>query len=159
MNSSDGTRPEDRLSPGDCLDEESSAAKYVEGMCPTCFKFDTTVPSHLVEGQETVIITQQHLKHQDPDHQLCTPTSTLFTRGLIYRSLPDKTATHVLLPHAMDEILQWLTEISILQQQIVEHLATCQGETEQELTAFSEHPPPVGPLRTSHPVAEVDSPR
>ncbi len=33
----------------------------------------------------------------------------------------------------MDEILQRLTEVSIRQQQIVEHLATRQGETEQGL--------------------------
>ncbi len=38
-----------------------------------------------------------------------------------------------LLPHNMDEILQRLTEVSICQQQIVEHLATRQGETEQGL--------------------------
>ncbi len=36
----------------------------------------------------------------------------------------------------MDEILQWLTEVSIRQQQIVEHLATRQGETEQGLAAL-----------------------
>ncbi len=38
-----------------------------------------------------------------------------------------------LLPHTMDEILQRLTEVSIRQQQIVEHLTTRQGETEQGL--------------------------
>ncbi len=36
----------------------------------------------------------------------------------------------------MDEILQRLTEVSIRQQQIVEHLATRQGETEQGLAAL-----------------------
>ncbi len=36
----------------------------------------------------------------------------------------------------MDEILQQLTEVSIRQQQFVEHLATRQGETEQGLAAL-----------------------
>ncbi len=36
----------------------------------------------------------------------------------------------------MDELLKHLTEISIRQQQIVEHLATRQGQTEQELAAL-----------------------
>ncbi|KAL1269020.1 hypothetical protein QQF64_031309 [Cirrhinus molitorella] len=44
-------------------------------------------------GQTNIIEQEsQHLKHQDPDHQLCTPTSTLFTQGSIYHSLPAKTA-------------------------------------------------------------------
>ncbi len=36
----------------------------------------------------------------------------------------------------MDELLKHLTEVSIRQQQIVEHLATRQGQTEQELAAL-----------------------
>lgn len=36
----------------------------------------------------------------------------------------------------MEEILKWLTEGSIRHQQIVEHLATRQGESEQELAAL-----------------------
>ncbi|KAL1260698.1 hypothetical protein QQF64_008525 [Cirrhinus molitorella] len=41
-----------------------------------------------------------------------------------------------LLSPTMDEILQRLTEVSIRQQQIAEHLATRQGETEQEIAAI-----------------------
>ncbi len=37
----------------------------------------------------------------------------------------------------MDEILQRLTEVSIRQQQITEHLAAWQGQTEQELDELS----------------------
>ncbi len=37
---------------------------------------------------------------------------------------------------AMDELLKHLTEISIRQQQIVEHMATRQGETEREVAAL-----------------------
>ncbi len=36
----------------------------------------------------------------------------------------------------MEELLKHLTEVSIRQQQIVEHLATRQGQTEQELAAL-----------------------
>ncbi|KAL0160840.1 hypothetical protein M9458_044565, partial [Cirrhinus mrigala] len=36
----------------------------------------------------------------------------------------------------MEQLLQRLTEVSIRQQQIVEHLATWQGETEQEVAAL-----------------------
>ncbi len=36
----------------------------------------------------------------------------------------------------MDELLQRLAEVSIRQQQIVEHLATRQGETEREMAAL-----------------------
>lgn len=35
----------------------------------------------------------------------------------------------------MDEILQRLTEVSIRQEQMMEHLAARQGQTEQELDA------------------------
>ncbi|XP_016336376.1 uncharacterized protein LOC107684595 [Sinocyclocheilus anshuiensis] len=45
-------------------------------------------------------------------------------------------------PHSMDEILQRLAEVSIRQQQIVEHLATRQGETEQELATRQRVPVP-----------------
>ncbi len=42
-----------------------------------------------------------------------------------------------LLPFSdMEELLKHLTEVSIRQQQIVEHLATRQGRTEQELAAL-----------------------
>ncbi len=36
-------------------------------------------------------------------------------------------------PQGMEELLRQLTEVSLRQQQIVEHLATCQGQVEQEL--------------------------
>ncbi len=44
---------------------------------------------------------------------------------------------YALLPFSnMEELLKHLTEVSIRQQQIVEHLATRQGQTEQELAAL-----------------------
>ncbi|KAL0165653.1 hypothetical protein M9458_037497, partial [Cirrhinus mrigala] len=43
----------------------------------------------------------------------------------------------------IDQILQRLTEVTIRQQQIVEHLATRQGETEQGLVKL----PPLNALR------------
>ncbi|KAL1259113.1 hypothetical protein QQF64_009690 [Cirrhinus molitorella] len=52
-----------------------------------------------------------------------------------------------LLPAGMEDLLKHLTEVSIRQQQIVEHLASRQGQTEQELanlraaTAVAAHVP------------------
>jgi hypothetical protein len=50
-------------------------------------------------------------------------------------------------PWKMDELLQRLTEVSIRQQQIVEHLATRQGKAEEELAALrAQAAQPVPPL-------------
>ncbi len=48
-------------------------------------------------------------------------------------------------PPDMDELLKHLTEVSIRQQQIVEHLATRQGQTEHELAALRAAAPHVPP--------------
>ncbi|MGL5830357.1 MAG: hypothetical protein ACRC0L_12430, partial [Angustibacter sp.] len=52
-------------------------------------------------------------------------------------------------PLSMDELLQRLTEVSIRQQQIIEHIAARQGETENELaalrTAAAQRAPPLDP--------------
>ncbi|KAL1277202.1 hypothetical protein QQF64_023875 [Cirrhinus molitorella] len=45
-------------------------------------------------------------------------------------------ATAAAPPYGIEELLQRLTEVSIRQQQIVEHIAACQGETERELAAI-----------------------
>ncbi len=64
----------------------------------------------------------------------------------------------------MDELLKHLTEISIRQQQIVEHMATRQGETEREVAALrftaAQRVPLPDPPRSRHPApAEDDRPR
>ncbi len=50
---------------------------------------------------------------------------------------------------AMEELLKHLTEVSIRQQQIVEHMAARQGETEREVaalrTATAPRVPPADP--------------
>ncbi|KAL0159093.1 hypothetical protein M9458_047169, partial [Cirrhinus mrigala] len=46
----------------------------------------------------------------------------------------------VLFPSEMEDLLQHLTEVSIRQQQTVEHLATRQGRAEEELAAIRDHP-------------------
>ncbi|KAL1276364.1 hypothetical protein QQF64_035987 [Cirrhinus molitorella] len=52
-------------------------------------------------------------------------------------------------PRSMEELLQRLTEVSIRQQQIVEHIASRQGETERELAtlrmAAAQRTPPPDP--------------
>jgi hypothetical protein len=47
----------------------------------------------------------------------------------------------------MEELLKHLTEVSIRQQQIVEHIANRQGEAERELAALraAQHAPPPDP--------------
>ncbi len=62
-----------------------------------------------------------------------SPTSDLHL--LIHPSLrfPRQAAAP---PHEMDELLQRLAEVGIRQQQIVEHLATRQGEADREMAAL-----------------------
>ncbi|KAL1251469.1 hypothetical protein QQF64_019265 [Cirrhinus molitorella] len=57
----------------------------------------------------------------------------------------------------MDEVLQRLTEISIRQQQIVEHLATRQGAAEQEIASIRAAATAGPPCSRRPAVAEVDS--
>ncbi|XP_058611611.1 uncharacterized protein LOC131526918 [Onychostoma macrolepis] len=61
------------------------------------------------------------------------------THGTEVRAPPPTTSSD------MDELLKHLTEVSIRQQQIAEHLAARQGQTEQEIAALRAANPPVSP--------------
>ncbi|KAL1252488.1 hypothetical protein QQF64_017181 [Cirrhinus molitorella] len=66
-----------------------------------------------------------HRTHQSRLHPITTPY------------IRDSQRTSALLPQTnMEEILKQLAEVSVCQQQFVEHLADCQGRAEQEITAL-----------------------
>ncbi|KAL1282690.1 hypothetical protein QQF64_001493 [Cirrhinus molitorella] len=67
------------------------------------------------------------------------------TRGRDYEMEAEASEKAAAAPYVMEELLKHLTEVSIRQQQIMEHLASRQGETERglvELQAAQRAPPP-----------------